>query len=182
MFLLLSEEESLTLALWLQTFKHQVLLTLLFNVFICLLLFCINLGLLIWLVLFCFWDRVSLFSFGYPYTHYGDQGSPASASGVLGLKVCATTPGPLLISEDNSRTALSFYHMEPGDSYFSLYLSGLTASTSIGWAPAATPDLLSKCILHQFIFLHLQCTGSWTKASFLPIWRTKMVSIWSLLI
>jgi len=46
-----------------------------------------------------FWDRVSLYSPGCPGTHSVDQAglelrnSPASASRVLGLKVCATTPG-----------------------------------------------------------------------------------------
>jgi hypothetical protein len=61
-------------------------------------------------VLFCFWvfvclfvfrDRVSLCSPGYPGTHFVDQAGlelrnlPASASQVLGLKVCATTPGAM---------------------------------------------------------------------------------------
>jgi hypothetical protein len=46
-----------------------------------------------------FWDRVSLYSPGCPGTHFVDQAGlelrnlPASASWVLGLKVCATTPG-----------------------------------------------------------------------------------------
>jgi hypothetical protein len=51
---------------------------------------------------FCFLffrDRVSLYSPGCPGTHFVDQTGlklrnlPASASRVLGLKVCATTPG-----------------------------------------------------------------------------------------
>jgi hypothetical protein len=50
---------------------------------------------------FCFLffqDRVSLYSPGCPGTHFVDQAGlelknpPASASRVLGLKVCATTP------------------------------------------------------------------------------------------
>jgi hypothetical protein len=47
---------------------------------------------------FFFRDRVSLCSPGYPGTHSVDQAGlelrnpPASASRVLGLKVCATTP------------------------------------------------------------------------------------------
>jgi hypothetical protein len=47
---------------------------------------------------FGFRDRVSLCSPGYPGTHSEDQGAlklrdpPASASQVLGLKACATTP------------------------------------------------------------------------------------------
>ena len=51
-----------------------------------------------WLVWF-FRDRVSLYSSGCPGTHFVDQAGlelgnlPASASGVLGLKVCATMPG-----------------------------------------------------------------------------------------
>jgi hypothetical protein len=52
-------------------------------------------------VLFFFFlrDRVSLCSPGYPGTHSVDQAGlelrnpPASASRVLGLKACATTPG-----------------------------------------------------------------------------------------
>jgi hypothetical protein len=48
-----------------------------------------------------FRDRVSLCSFGCPGTHFVDQAGlelrnpPASASQVLGLKACATTPGLL---------------------------------------------------------------------------------------
>jgi hypothetical protein len=47
----------------------------------------------------CFRDRVSLCSPGCPGAHFVDQADlelrnpPASASGVLGLKVCATIPG-----------------------------------------------------------------------------------------
>jgi hypothetical protein len=47
-----------------------------------------------------FRDRVSLYSPGCPGIHFVDQAGlelrnpPASASRVLGLKVCATTPGP----------------------------------------------------------------------------------------
>jgi hypothetical protein len=46
-----------------------------------------------------FRDRVSLYSPGCPGTHFVDQAGlelrnlPASASQVLGLKACATTPG-----------------------------------------------------------------------------------------
>jgi hypothetical protein len=46
-----------------------------------------------------FRDRVSLCSSGCPGTHFVDQAGlelrnpPASASQVLGLKACATTPG-----------------------------------------------------------------------------------------
>jgi hypothetical protein len=54
-------------------------------------------------VLFCFVfrDRVSLCSPGCPGTHFVDQAGlelrnpPASAFQVLGLKACATTPGPM---------------------------------------------------------------------------------------
>jgi hypothetical protein len=56
---------------------------------------------LFWFVLFCFVfrDRVSLCSPGCPGTHFADHAGlelrnpPASASGVLGLKVCVTMPG-----------------------------------------------------------------------------------------
>jgi hypothetical protein len=46
-----------------------------------------------------FRDRVSLYSLGCPGTHFVDQAGlelrnpPVSASQVLGLKACATTPG-----------------------------------------------------------------------------------------
>jgi hypothetical protein len=44
-----------------------------------------------------FRDRVSLYSPGCPGTHFVEQtglrNQPASASQVLGLKACATTPG-----------------------------------------------------------------------------------------
>jgi hypothetical protein len=61
------------------------------GLFVCLFLF-----LFLFLV---FRDRVSLYSPGYPGTHFVDQAGlelrnlPASASRVLGLKACATTPG-----------------------------------------------------------------------------------------
>jgi hypothetical protein len=48
-----------------------------------------------------FWDRVSLYSPGCPRTHFVGQTGlelrnlPASASRVLGLKACATTPSLL---------------------------------------------------------------------------------------
>jgi hypothetical protein len=51
------------------------------------------------LFILVFWDRVSLCSPGCLGTHSVDQAGlklrnlPASASGVLGLKACATTPG-----------------------------------------------------------------------------------------
>jgi hypothetical protein len=51
-----------------------------------------------------FRDRVSLYSPGCPGTHFVDQAGlelgnlPASASRVLGLEVCATTPGHFLFS------------------------------------------------------------------------------------
>jgi hypothetical protein len=57
------------------------------------------------LFFFCFRDRVSLCSPGYPGTHSVDQAglelrnSPASASQVLGLKACAT----------NTQLTLEFY-------------------------------------------------------------------------
>jgi hypothetical protein len=53
--------------------------------------------------LFVFQDRVSLYSPGCPGTHFVDQAvlelrnPPASASRVLGLKACTTTPGLTLI-------------------------------------------------------------------------------------
>jgi hypothetical protein len=49
-------------------------------------------------------DRVSLYSPGCPGTHFVEQAGlelrnlPASASRVLGLKACATTPGGAVLS------------------------------------------------------------------------------------
>jgi hypothetical protein len=51
----------------------------------------------VWVCLFVFRDRVSLYTPGCPGTHFVDQlglefrNLPASASQVLGLKACATT-------------------------------------------------------------------------------------------
>jgi hypothetical protein len=68
-------------------------------------------------VLFCFLfcfvlvfrDRVSLYSHGCPGTHSVDQAGlelrnpPVSASRVLGLKACTTTPGPAFSFLDAQR-------------------------------------------------------------------------------
>jgi hypothetical protein len=74
-----------------------------FCLFVCLGFFCLLVGWVFLLLLFCFVfvfvfrDRVSLCSPGCPETRYVDQAvlklrNPfASASQVLGLKVCATT-------------------------------------------------------------------------------------------
>jgi hypothetical protein len=75
--------------------------------------FCLFVCFLLCFVLFCcfFRDRVSLCSPGYPGTHSVDQAGlelrnpPASASQVLGLKVCATMPGFLA----------HFYSQDPVD-------------------------------------------------------------------
>jgi hypothetical protein len=67
--------------------------------------------------LFVFRDRVSLCSPGCPGTHFVDQAGlelrnpPASASQVLGLKVCITTPGSEVLpskawGDDSSNEAL----------------------------------------------------------------------------
>jgi hypothetical protein len=64
-------------------------------------LFCLFVCLFAFVLFFCFWG-VSLYSPGCPGTHFVDQAGlelrnpPASASGVLGLKACATTPGSLI--------------------------------------------------------------------------------------
>jgi hypothetical protein len=66
--------------------------------FVC--IFHIQIMCLVFVCLFVlvFQDRVSLYIPGSPRTHFVDEAGlelrnlPASASGVLGLKVCATTP------------------------------------------------------------------------------------------
>jgi hypothetical protein len=62
--------------------------------------------------LFAFFrDRVSLYSPGCPGTHFVDQAGlelrnpPASASGVLGLKACATAQFIYLFKQDTQNTA-----------------------------------------------------------------------------
>ena len=58
---------------------------------------------LVWFGFSVFQDRVSLYSPGYPGTHFVDQAGlelrnqPASASRVLGLKAWATTPRWLFV-------------------------------------------------------------------------------------
>jgi hypothetical protein len=71
------------------SFFHTVLFSPLYSAFfVCLFVFC-----------FVFRDRFSLCSPGWPGTHFVDQtglelrNPPASASRVLGLKVCTPTPG-----------------------------------------------------------------------------------------
>jgi hypothetical protein len=62
--------------------------------FVC--LFCF---VFVFVFVFVFLDKVSLYSPGCPGTHFVDQAGlelrnlPASASQVLGLKACTTTPG-----------------------------------------------------------------------------------------
>ena len=76
---------------------------------------------LIFVFLF-FRDRVSLYSPGCPGTHFIDQAGleprnrPASASQVLGLKACATTPrsnGTFLMRKGKAKLKLA-----PEDWYF----------------------------------------------------------------
>ena len=70
------------------------LLTWIFCLFVCFVLFCFVLFCFVFLV---FRDRTSLYSPGYPGAHFVEQAGlelrnpPASASRVLGLKACATT-------------------------------------------------------------------------------------------
>jgi hypothetical protein len=82
-------------------------------VFCCFVVFCL-------FVCFVFRDRVSLYSPGCSGTHFVDQAGlelrnpPASASWVLGLKACATTPG--------SVSALNLWANSPAlDIYFYLF-------------------------------------------------------------
>jgi hypothetical protein len=66
-----------------------------------------------------FRDRVSLCSPGCPGTHFVDQAGlelrnpPASASRVLGLKACATTPGACFSQLHVTRTLQSFGVVTP---------------------------------------------------------------------
>jgi hypothetical protein len=66
---------------------------------------------------FFFQDRVSLYSPGCPGTHFVDQAGlelrnlPASASQVLGLKACATTPGIRSIFLNHEPPPVHFSHL-----------------------------------------------------------------------
>jgi hypothetical protein len=68
--------------------------------------------------LFVFWDRVSLYSPGCPGTHFVDQAGlelrnlPASASRVLGLKACATTPSECVFMCEHVSMWMSVYVCE----------------------------------------------------------------------
>jgi hypothetical protein len=73
-----------------------------------------------------FQDRVSLYSPGCPGTHFVDQAGlelrnpPASASRVLGLKACATTPGfqPHFLADTSNLLEISeihFLHLLSGE-------------------------------------------------------------------
>jgi hypothetical protein len=65
--------------------------------------FCFGFFVVVVVVLGFFQDRVSLYSPGCPGTHFVEQAGlelrnpPASASQVLGLKVCTTPPGNFTI-------------------------------------------------------------------------------------
>jgi hypothetical protein len=84
--------------------------------------------------LFFRWDRVSLCSPGCPGTHSVDQAGlklrnpPASASWVLGLKACATTPGfshaflPSLLSHHSMP---QFLHLNSYSNSWTHLISGL---------------------------------------------------------
>jgi hypothetical protein len=66
-----------------------------------------------------FQDRVSLYSPGCPGTHFVDQtglelrNPPASASRVLGLKACATTPGINFIYLNRTHVHMSMSLTKP---------------------------------------------------------------------
>jgi hypothetical protein len=82
---------------------------------------------------FCFQDRVSLYSPGCPGTQFVDQAGlklrnpPASASQMLGLKVCATTAQQCLYSYTQS---FSFHSI-----YFIFRVSKLRTDISVFYLP-----------------------------------------------
>jgi hypothetical protein len=81
---------------------------------------------LFFFLLFVFPDRVSLCSPGCPGTHFVDQvglelrNPPASASQVLGLKACATTPGHIFFSYNLNSYLYSPEHKSGPDDLSSL--------------------------------------------------------------
>ena len=76
-----------------------------------------------------FWDLVSLYSSGCPGSHFVDQAGrkvrnpPVSASQVLGLKACDTTPGYGFISLTNSVNFTRNYHKLSGSNNKYIYCS-----------------------------------------------------------
>jgi hypothetical protein len=87
-----------TTVLWLHTHAPAHIQACLSNVLFVCLFCCLVSFLFVCLFFFFFRDTVSLYSPGCPGTHFVDQAGlelrnpPASASWVLGLRVCATTP------------------------------------------------------------------------------------------
>jgi hypothetical protein len=93
-------------------------------------------------VLFCFVfrDRVSLCSPGCPGVHSVDQAvlelrnPPASASQVLGLKACATTPGSLPLTYTHS-----LWHPNPLPAEFSVEPILTSFQTESFWVSVLSP-------------------------------------------
>ena len=97
---------------------------------------------------FCFFlDRVSLYSPGCPGTHFVDQAGlqlrnlPASASRVLGLKMCTTTPG--------LKQPFHFVFIFPGMPFCLCFLSSHTKFSLIPTMGLAQSILLGL-VLNQF--------------------------------
>jgi hypothetical protein len=152
--------------------------------------------------LFFFWDRVSLCSPGCPGTHSVDQAGlelrnpPASASRVLGLKACATTPGSLLIfnyifvyyfmcacmwrSEDTQWESLPSYSVDPrGQSQVSRLGSRCSYLLNRPIGPTGVSDTAVLSFL-----LHFPSLGSWMCFTLLHLkylrasrawWRTPII-------
>jgi hypothetical protein len=80
-----------------------------------------------WFFCFVFWDRVSLYSPACRGTHFVDQAGfelrnpPASASRVLGLKACATTPSCLPLSNVGFKRAARKLHLDHWHIFFNMY-------------------------------------------------------------
>jgi hypothetical protein len=103
-------------------------------------------------VLFCFRDRVSLYSPGFPGPHSVDQAGfklrnlPASASQVLGLKACATTAQFIPASPKGYKIHQNIYRIVLHILYMVLFYSFKKKSKGAGemaqWVRA--PDCSSE--------------------------------------
>jgi hypothetical protein len=123
-----------------------------------------------------FRDRVSLYSPGCPGTHFVDQAGlelrdpPASASQVLGLKVCATTPGCFHAPLPYVGKCVFYWHRQQwckeiqADAILQSWLP-----SSVGW----TKEITKTAQIVQYKRVKSAAPGSLqgcTEHSILPCW------------
>jgi hypothetical protein len=101
----------------------------------------------------CFWDRVSLCNPGCPGTHFADQAGlelrnlPASASQVLGLKVCTTT----------ARHDITSYYRDICSSVFMNVLCIIAINWEKSWYPLTGGGMFSWWNIIQLLRKNWNC-------------------------